>query len=398
LSIIFIVGEERGRRQTGGGLVVRGSVAWPPAAEFRIFGFAIEMVSAKDGCNFALSCMSFYFAIMSCLKAMKLQTDFNAVYDSYYSLNPTTEFCVTTAVLDGVKFADDPSSSNFGDDSNPPIRPLKEKPNLICSDAREPLWSPYFGDSDGNVHEGSLNSRRLHQRLLVGRSLARANASTDPWINEKYHMNTASKEPGDIEPVFSFCTENYDCSRNRSNFGYPNVADPNAGDFAFCVHKNITCGNKEWCAQFAELAIEGDYGVCEKCEGCLCNSSTIFVLCITLTILSSCCGCIGFCLGSKKLCTDEDAEDTLEMIKAAGLAKRCCGMTINAVIIIIVLAYETAFFFEKLNEADCMDSEGAKIMKTVEVTNQELVTNIIGCFGLNTISLIYTLYLISQDS
>ena len=329
------------------------------------------------------------FDTMGGLKAFKMYVEFELIYDNaFYNLIPATEFCVAPAVLD-----DAAGIKNFRDDGgNDP----GQYPHLICSDDR--------GNSNTTMQARNYNttwsSGSLTGRLLLSATANQQNITTSddstttpqpattspPWVNNGYHLNTRSGAPGDLTPVNSFCPTNYDCSRDRSDYGYPAEGDINIGDFAFCIHKNLTCGNKQWCAAYAELALEGDYNVHEKCEGCIPNSGSVFVAMIILTILSACCGCCG-CVASCKE-TFTGGEDEKELPKAIGFATKGCDMCINGSVLIVVFAANTALFFTKLEEADCLGPAGAVIMKDVKITNDELAVNIAAACGLSLLVLV----------
>lgn len=304
-----------------------------------------------------------YFDIIGALDAADLSKKYAVFDESFYQLSPTidsvtptTQFCVVPAVLDdafGNKKFDQAPKLNY--------------PNLICSDDR---LAPWDSGRSATFEDGSINELKLLRSLRSTNETDANSTNTDakPWVNSQYTFSEMSI------PAFSYCPENYYCTRNRSAYGYPEAPDAYAGDFAFCIHKNLTCGNKQWCAQYVEIALEGDYDICEQCEGCLCKSTQVFISMIALTIFSSLVGCCDVCAGCGKNKADEDDK---KGYTAADSGLSCCGMILNGIIVVVAAAHGTTFFFAKLVESSCLGPTGESIMGEVQDINDDLYKNVL---------------------
>ena len=313
-----------------------------------------------------------YFDIIGAINAADLFGKFAVFDESFYQLSPTidsatptTQFCVVPAVLDDA----------FGKKKFQQY-PKLNYPNLICSDDR---LAPWDSGRSATFEDGSINSNPETDSTLSGKLLRSlrstnetyansTNTNAKPWVNSQYTFS------GMTIPAFSYCPENYYCTRNRSAYGYPEAPDAYAGDFAFCIHKNLTCGNKQWCAQYVGIALEGDYDICEQCEGCLCDSDQVFISMIALIILSSLVGCCDVCAGCGK---NKAEEDDKEGFAVADTGLSCCGMILNGIIVVVAFAHGTSFFFQKLVESSCLGPTGESIMGEVQTINDELYKNVL---------------------
>ena len=114
-------------------------------------------------------------------------------------------------------------------------------------------------DDDSNEKTAACDSVR--ERAQQAKSMN----FTGAWV-------TNVQSDGNNLPFYSFCPRNYNCMTGGNHWGKYGFQDyPNA-DTVFCSHKNLTCGNPEWCGQFrlGRRPLEPSVK-CPSCENCMCD-------------------------------------------------------------------------------------------------------------------------------
>lgn len=279
-------------------------------------------------------------------------------------------------------------------------------PWLVCNDVR--FSTGFIGPSR---ETNTVDNSKLSARLLGSNSPVPApsnNGSTERSNDRDESMNDFSQNmTGAWTSEWAaayYCPRNYHCSRGADQwkeYGFSDL-DPSYANSVFCIHKTLTCGNKEWCGRLRLDPERRFYSFSEAppCENCI-SMGTLGTIAITVLFFAipstintqlttfapcpqySCFPCSLF------LCAKKESKFKARIcMHRFGKYMTVCDFVLDIVLLCIILASGIALYFKTYEKSDCLGPEATNLMLESKSQAEFLTWNILTLGVLEIVSLL----------